>query len=115
MVILAIKSYFSSGTDNFNLGCKTYIYYFFSFFFRKMIKVLCTIFAVIIKNLEMHLNNLNLPMGNSTIYFGFLIQKRDIGKQTTSAITVLPLLPLSIYFSLYYLYITNPNWVSMIT
>lgn len=42
--------------------------------------------AVIIKDLEIHLSNSNLPMRKSAIYFKFLAQKREISKQTASAL-----------------------------
>lgn len=48
-----------------------------------MIRVVCTILVVLIKDLEMRLGNLNLPLRKSVIWFELLVQKEEIGKQTT--------------------------------
>lgn len=49
-------------------------------FCGKMIRVLCTKFANSIKDLEMHLSNLNLPLRKSTIWFELLAEKKEISK-----------------------------------
>lgn len=49
-----------------------------------MIKIVCTILAIVIKDFEVHLSNLNLSSGKSAIYFESLAQKRKIVKQIAS-------------------------------
>lgn len=46
--------------------------------------VVCTIFAIAIKDLEIRLGNPNLLTGKSTIWFKLLASKRESGKQITS-------------------------------
>ncbi len=41
--------------------------------------------AVAIEDLEVHLRNLNLPLGKSTIWFRPSAQKGETGKQTAGA------------------------------
>lgn len=45
------------------------MYNFFLHFYREMIKVIYAIFAIAIIDLEMHLNNSNLPIGKNAIFF----------------------------------------------
>ena len=54
---------------------------FFLHFRREMIKVVCTIISVAIKDLELHLSNSNLPIGKNVVYFEPLAQKGENGKQ----------------------------------
>lgn len=42
--------------------------------------------AIAIEDLEMRLGSLNLPLAKSAIWFEPSVQKREIGKQTTSAL-----------------------------
>lgn len=51
-----------------------------------MIKVVYVILAITIEDLEMCLNNSNLPIGKSAIFFELWAQKREIGKQITGAL-----------------------------
>ena len=51
-----------------------------------MIRVVCAIFAVATEDLEVRLGNLNLPLGNSAIWFEPSAQKVETSKQTTSAL-----------------------------
>lgn len=81
MIILVIKSYFFSKIDSYNLGQKPHTYYFFLHFCKEMIKVICSILTVIIKDLELCLSNSNLPMRKSAIWFKFLAQKEETSKQ----------------------------------
>ena len=49
-----------------------------------MIKVICAILAIAIKDLEVHLSNPHLLLEKSAICFEFLAQKGETGKQTAS-------------------------------
>ncbi len=51
-----------------------------------MIRVICAILAVAMKDLNMRLGNLNLPLGKSAIQFEPSAQKGETGKQTASAL-----------------------------
>lgn len=51
-----------------------------------MIKVVCAMFIITNKNLEVRLDNLNLPFQKNTIEFELLAQKRETSKQTTDAL-----------------------------
>ena len=51
-----------------------------------MIRVVCAIFAIAIKDLEVRLSNSNLPTEKSAICFEPLAQNKDAGKQTASAL-----------------------------
>ncbi len=86
MIILAIKSFFISEVDSYSLGRKSHTSHFFLLFCGKMIKVICTILVVAIKDLEVCLGNSNLPLGKNAIRFELLIQKRETSKQTASAL-----------------------------
>ena len=50
-----------------------------------MIKVIYAMLAVAIKDLEVHLGNLNLLLGKNAICFEPSAQKRETGKQTAGA------------------------------
>ncbi len=69
MIVLAIKSFFVSGVDNYSLRRKPHMSYFFLLFCREMIRVVCVMLAVAIEDLEVYLGNSNLPLGKSTIWF----------------------------------------------
>ena len=58
--------------------------YFFLLFCRKMIIVICTILAITIEDLKVHLGILNLLLGKNAIWFEPSVQKGEIGKQTAS-------------------------------
>lgn len=45
-----------------------------------MIRVVCIIFAIAIKDLEMRLGNSNLPLGKIAIWFESSAQKGEISK-----------------------------------
>lgn len=45
-----------------------------------MMRIVCAIFSITIKDLKVHLNNLNLPIQKSVILFEFLAQKEEINK-----------------------------------
>ena len=47
-----------------------------------MIKVICIILAIAIKDLEVDLGNLNLLLENRAIWFELSAQKRETSKQT---------------------------------
>lgn len=55
--------------------------YFFFLFCTKMIRVICTMLAIIIEDLEMRLGNLNLPLKKSAIWFDPLAQTGETAKQ----------------------------------
>lgn len=81
VIVFAIKSYFFSGVDNYDLEQKFYICYSFLFFCEEIIKIVYAIFVIRIKYLKMHLNNSNLLIGKSAICFKFSIQKKETKKQ----------------------------------
>ena len=78
MIVFAIKSFFSK-VNIYNFEWKSYT----SYFFGKITRIIYTILAITINNLEMHLGNLNLLSGKSTIWFELSIQKEEINKQIT--------------------------------
>lgn len=86
VIIHAVKSFFFSRVNSYSLRRKPNMFYFFYLFCREMIRVVCAIFIVVIKDLEMHLNNSNLPLKKSPIWFESLAQKRETSKQTTDAL-----------------------------
>lgn len=45
-----------------------------------MIKVICIIFAITIKDLKLHLSTLNLLLGKNTIKFKLLVPKKKTVK-----------------------------------
>ena len=82
MIVLAIKSFFFSGADSYSLKQKPHTSHFFLLFCGEMIRVICTMLAIVIKDLEVYLGNSNLPLGKNAIWFKPLAQKRETGKQT---------------------------------
>lgn len=81
MIVFAIKSCSFSKADSYSFGWKSYISYFLLFFYRKIIRVVYAIFAIAIKDLEIHVDNLNLLLRKSIIWFESLAQKRETSKQ----------------------------------
>lgn len=61
------------------------MFYFFLSFCRKIIKIICTILIIVIKDLEVYLNNLNMPLKKSKICLQFSAQKDETDKQTAAA------------------------------
>lgn len=51
-----------------------------------MINVVCTILTIAIKNLEVHLGNLNLLLRKNVIGFELLVPKKKTNKQMTSVL-----------------------------
>lgn len=51
-----------------------------------MIRVIYIIFAIIIKDIKVYLDNLNLLLKKSVIWFKLLIKKKEIGKQKTNVL-----------------------------
>ena len=51
-----------------------------------MIKVVCAMLAVVIKDLKVRLGNSNLLLEKSVIWFELLSQKGETGKQTAGAL-----------------------------
>ena len=86
MIVLAIKSFFFSRADSYSLKQKPYTSHFFFFFCGEMIRVVCAIFTIAIKDLEVCLSNLNLPLGKSAIWFKLSAQKEETSKQTAGAL-----------------------------
>ncbi len=80
MIVLAIKSCFFTGVDSYSLGRKPHTSQFFSSFRGEMIRVVYAMLAVAIEDLELRLNNKNLPIGKREIRFEPLAQKSEIGK-----------------------------------
>lgn len=86
VIVFIIKSCFFFKTNNYNLKQKFYISHFFFLFYKQIIQVICTILAIVIKDLEIYLNNLNLLIKKSAICFELLVQKKEIGKQITDTL-----------------------------
>ncbi len=86
MIVLTIKSFFFSGADSYSLGRKSHTFHFFLSFHGEMIRVVCTMLAVSIDDLEVRLGNSNLPLGKSAIRFEPSAQKGETGKQTAGAL-----------------------------
>ena len=84
MIVLVIKSFFFSRADSYSLGRKSHTSHFFLLFYEKMIRVVCAMFDVAIKDLKVRLGNLNLLLSKNAIWFEPLAQKGETNKQTTS-------------------------------
>ena len=84
VIVLAIKSFFFSRANNYSLGQKLHISHFFFFFYEKMIRVVCAMFAVAIEHLKMRLDNSYLSLGKNAIWFKPSAQKEETDKQTAS-------------------------------
>lgn len=86
MMILVIKSYFFFKANSYNLRQKPYTCHFFHSFYGEIIKVVCAIFVVAIKDLEVQLSNLNLQIRKNAICFESLASKRETGKQMANVL-----------------------------
>lgn len=86
LIILVIKSFFFFGANNYNFGKKPHISHFFLLFYRKIIKVVYIMLAIAIKNLKVHLSNLNVPLSKNAIWFELFAEKKETDKQTTSTL-----------------------------
>lgn len=64
----------------YNLGQKPHTFYFFLFFCEEMIKLVYAMLDIAIKDLKIYLNNSNLLIRKSAIYYEFLVQKKKTGK-----------------------------------
>ena len=51
-----------------------------------MVKVVCVILTITIKDLEVRYDNANLLLGKSAIWFELLAQKGETSKQTVDAL-----------------------------
>lgn len=51
-----------------------------------MIRVICAILAIIIEDLEIHLDNSNLLLRKYVIYFKLLVLKKETSKKTVSTL-----------------------------
>ena len=80
MIVLVIKFFFFSGVDSYSLEWKPHMSHFFLPFGGEIIRVVCAIFTVAIKDLEVCLGNSNLPLGKNAIRFESWAQKRETGK-----------------------------------
>lgn len=67
VIVFIIKSCFFTGVNHYSLKWKSHISQFFSFFCGKMIRVICIILVVAIKDFKLRLNNKNFPMGKSIV------------------------------------------------
>ena len=85
VIILVIKSCFFSGADSYSLGRKPHTSHFFLPCRGEMIRVICTILTVAIKDLKVYLGNLNLPLGKNAILFEPQAQKEETDKQIAGA------------------------------
>lgn len=81
IIIFIIKFCFFIGIDSFTLRQKSHICYFFQLFHKKMMKVICAMLAIVIKDLKLRINNLNLLLGKSVIRFDSSVQMRETSKQ----------------------------------
>ncbi len=86
MIVLAIKSFLFSEADSYSLGQKSHTSHFFLPCRGEMIRVVCAMLALAIKDLEVRLRNSNLILGKSAIRFESLAQKGETGKQTADAL-----------------------------
>ena len=69
MIVFTIKSFFFSETNSYSLRQKPHIFHFFLFFHRKMIKVVYAMFAIVIEDPEICLDNPNLSLEKTAIWF----------------------------------------------
>ena len=86
VIVFAIKSFFFSIADSYSFGQKPHTSHFFLLFYREMIKVVCTMLVITIEDLKMLLDNSNLLLGKSVIWFEPSALKKETGKQTTSTL-----------------------------
>ncbi len=75
MIVLAIKTCFFNRIDSYNFSRKSHTLRFFSPFCVEMIRVICVMLAIAIEDLELRMNNNNLPLGKSVIRFEPYAQK----------------------------------------
>ena len=80
MFFYTIKSFFFSRADSYSLRQKHHKSHYFPLFHGKMIKVVCAMLAVAIEDLEVRIDNPNLPLGKSAIWFEPLSQKFKTSK-----------------------------------
>lgn len=72
VIVLVIKSCFFTGADNYNIKQKSHMFYFFNLFLGEIIIVILSILAVVIKDLEIQIDNLNMQLKKSVIKFEVL-------------------------------------------
>ncbi len=77
MIIFVIKTCFFNEVDSFNLGQKLHRLRLFSPFYKEMIRVICTILAVIIEDLKLRMNNKNPLLRKRAIQFEPYAQKSE--------------------------------------
>lgn len=80
MIDFIIKSFFFSQAESYNFEQKLYTAYFFLPFYEKIIKIVCTIFAITIKDLEIDFNNSNFLISKNAIWFELSAPKEKTGK-----------------------------------
>lgn len=86
MIVFVVKSFFFSRANNYSLRQKFHTSNFFYLFCEEIIRVAYTILTITIKDLELRLDNSNLPLGKSAIRFKLLVQKRETDKQITNTL-----------------------------
>lgn len=86
VIIFAINSCFFSIIDSYGLGQKTHIFYFCSFSYSEVIKIIYTIFAIAIEDLKIYLGNSNRLFRKITIWFKLLTYKKRTDKQKAGAL-----------------------------
>lgn len=69
IIIFAIKTCFFNKGNNNSIGQKPHTSRFFSFFYDKMIRIICTILAITIKDPKLRLNNKNSPLRKKAVLF----------------------------------------------
>lgn len=75
MIVLIIKTCFFTRVDYYNYRPKLYTSQFLFFFCKDIIKVICTMFIIAIKDLNLYLKNKIFLLRKSTIRFKLLTQK----------------------------------------
>lgn len=74
MIVFVVKSFFFSGANSYSFRQKSHTFHFFYYFYEEIIRVVCTIFIIAIKFLEMYLGDLNLLLQKSAIWFKLSVQ-----------------------------------------
>ena len=77
MIVFIIKTYFFNKVSSYNLDQKSHILGFFCLFYEEMIRLICVILAVIIKELQLPMSNRNFLLKKSAIWFKLYIQKSE--------------------------------------
>ena len=80
VIVFAIKSIFFSKADSYNFERKSHMSHFFLLFYGEMIRVICAMLTIAIKDLEIRFDNPNLLLSKRAIRFELLAQKLETNK-----------------------------------